>query len=83
MKDLRPVLRNRRVLLGAGLVLALVLVVLWPEAAEVDFAPVERGPMQVTVDEEGETRVRDRFVVSSPVAKDGLHAFHAALTRAS
>ena len=68
MKDLRPILRNRRVLLGAALVLALALVVLWPESAEVDFAPVERGPMQVTVDEEGETRVRDRFVVSSPVA---------------
>ena len=28
---------------------------------------VERGPMQVTIDEEGETRVRERFVVSAPV----------------
>ena len=27
-----------------------------------------RGPMQVTIDEEGETRVRERFVVSAPVA---------------
>ena len=27
-----------------------------------------RGPLLVTVDEEGETRVRDRFVVSAPVA---------------
>src|SRR5262245_28148061 len=67
MKDLRAILRNRRVLAGAGLVLALLLVLLWPESAIVDLAPVERGPMQVTVDEEGETRVRDRFVVSSPV----------------
>ena len=24
--------------------------------------------MQVTIDEEGETRVRDRFVISAPVA---------------
>ena len=68
MKNLRAVLRNRRVLAGVGLVAALLLMVLWPESAAVDLAPVERGPMQVTVDEEGETRVRDRFVVSSPVA---------------
>ena len=34
----------------------------WPSSSG------ERGPMQVTVDEDGETRVRDRFVVSSPVS---------------
>ena len=39
----------------------------WPSATEVDVATVERGPMQVTIDEEGETRVRERFVVSAPV----------------
>lgn len=60
-------LRNPRVLAMAGLVLLLLLVALWPERTEVDTGPVERGPLQVTVDEEGETRVRDRFVVSSPV----------------
>jgi HlyD family secretion protein len=68
MKALRSVLRNRRVLAAVGLVVALILVVAWPEAVAVDVAPVERGPLQVTVDEEGETRVRDRFMVSSPVA---------------
>jgi HlyD family secretion protein len=34
----------------------------------VDTAPVARGSLRVTVDEEGETRVHDRFVVSAPVA---------------
>jgi HlyD family secretion protein len=34
----------------------------------VDLAPAERGPLRVTLDEEGETRVRERFVVSSPFA---------------
>jgi HlyD family secretion protein len=29
---------------------------------------VVRGPMQVTIDEDGVTRIRDRFVVSAPVA---------------
>ena len=41
---------------------------LWPSAMGVDVAVVERGPIAVTLDEEGETRVRERFVVSAPVA---------------
>jgi HlyD family secretion protein len=38
-----------------------------PAAVPADFAAVGRGPLQVTVDEEGRTRVRDRYVVSAPV----------------
>ncbi len=34
----------------------------------VDVVTVERAPLTVTVDEEGKTRVRDRFVISAPVA---------------
>jgi len=56
-----------RLVFGAAIVIAMAIVALWPEAAEVDIAAVARGAMQVTVDEEGETRVRDRFVVSAPV----------------
>lgn len=52
----------------ALLVLALVAWALMPRPQEADFATVERGALEVTVDEEGETRVRDRFVVSSPLA---------------
>lgn len=36
--------------------------------APVDVASVSRGPLRVTLDEEGETRIRDRFVVSAPFA---------------
>jgi HlyD family secretion protein len=36
--------------------------------AAVDLAPASRGPLRVTLDEEGETRIRDRFVVSAPFA---------------
>ena len=39
-----------------------------PGPVDVDMAPVSIGPMQVTVDEDGETRAHDRFVVSAPVA---------------
>jgi HlyD family secretion protein len=35
---------------------------------EVTVARAARGPMQVTVDEDGETRVRDRFTISAPVS---------------
>jgi HlyD family secretion protein len=34
----------------------------------VDLATVERGPLQVSVSDDGETRVRDMFVVSAPLA---------------
>ncbi|MCC7177139.1 MAG: efflux RND transporter periplasmic adaptor subunit [Acidobacteria bacterium] len=61
-------LTNRRVLLAAGLVAALLLVALWPQAVAVEVGAIVRGPMVVTIDEEGETRVHHRFVVSAPVA---------------
>jgi HlyD family secretion protein len=47
-----------------------VLLVIWalqPAAVPVDVATAERGSLLITVDEEGETRVRDRYVVSAPV----------------
>ncbi|MGE3844807.1 MAG: efflux RND transporter periplasmic adaptor subunit [Vicinamibacterales bacterium] len=61
------VFRHRRVLLALLVVGALLAVALWPTSLEVDTTTVVRGPLVVTVDEEGETRVRDRFVVSAPV----------------
>jgi HlyD family secretion protein len=39
-----------------------------PRPIMVDLFTVERGPMVVTVDEEGETRVHDVFTLSVPVA---------------
>lgn len=39
-----------------------------PQPRMVDGARVSIGPMQVTVQEEGKTRVIDRYVISSPVA---------------
>ncbi len=39
-----------------------------PQPVQADFATAVRGSMRVTIDEEGETRIHDRFVVSAPVA---------------
>lgn len=39
-----------------------------PKPVEVDAGKILRGPMQVTVDDDGETRVRERYVISAPLA---------------
>jgi HlyD family secretion protein len=62
------VLLNRRVLLAVVVIGALVAVVLWPKTIRVEVSAVSRGPLVETIDEEGATRVRDRFVVSVPVS---------------
>jgi len=61
---------KRRIVQIAGGVLLLLLLAwaVWPRPELVDLAVVERAPLRVTLDEEGETRVRDRFVVSAPLA---------------
>lgn len=51
------------VLVGAGLVYAF-----WPQPALVDVVSVTRGKMVLTINEEARTRVRDTYVVSSPIA---------------
>jgi len=61
--------RRRLVIWGTvGLVVTVLLVLaLAPRPEPVDAQPVIRGPMQVTLDHEGKTRVRERFVISAPV----------------
>lgn len=39
-----------------------------PKAVEVETSVATLGPFRVTVDEDGETRVQDRYVVTAPVA---------------
>jgi HlyD family secretion protein len=40
----------------------------WPQPVDVDLAMVDRGALQVTVDEDGKTRIREKYVVSAPLA---------------
>jgi HlyD family secretion protein len=61
-------LSDRRVLLSAAVIGTLAGVALWPRPLAVDLARVTTGPLVVTVDEEGRTRVRDRFVIAAPVS---------------
>jgi HlyD family secretion protein len=58
--------RNALVAAGALVLALLAWAVFRPEAVRVEAAEVTRGPLRVTVDEEGETRVRERYVVAAP-----------------
>ena len=51
------------VVVAAGLALGFM-----PRPVPVDIAQVARAPLVVTVEDEGKTRVRERYVVSAPVA---------------
>lgn len=59
--------RRRLPWLGALLLAAAITAGLWPRAVPVEVSPVSRGPLVVTVDEEGMTRVKQRYVVAAPV----------------
>lgn len=51
-----------------AIVLSGVGYALWPKPLLVDLAEVTTGPMQVTVDEEGKSRIKERYKVSSPLS---------------
>jgi len=67
MKFVRP----KRLLVWGGIPLVLVVlaaIFLVPKPVPADLATVTRGPLRVTLDHEGKTRIRNRFVISAPVA---------------
>lgn len=58
--------------IAAEIVVALALVALlayafWPKPLDVETATITKGTLVVTVDGDGRTRIKDRFVVSAPV----------------
>ena len=62
--------RSRRWIPYAGTLILLALIVagLWPKASPVETARATLGPLRTAITEEGKTRIRQRFVVSAPVA---------------
>lgn len=63
---------------NGGVIAALVIValLLWylfaPDPVQVEAARVTQGPMQVTIDNQGQVRVHDKYVVAAPVAAELL-----------
>lgn len=50
------------------LVLAAVTFALLPQPVAVDVAEIRRGPLVVTITDDGRTRIRERYVVSAPLS---------------
>ncbi len=69
----------RRITAYAAVALALAGIFYWtlrPEPIAVETGPVELGPLDVGVEEQGETRSHDRFVVAAPVSGRLLRTLH-------
>lgn len=63
--------KRSRIWLMGSLVAVLVVALayaFWPRATLVDMGSAVRGPMLVSIDEEGRTQVSEAYVVSAPVA---------------
>ncbi len=63
-------IRYDRALLGAAIVAAAAVIGWWlvPNPVRVETATVVSAPFVATVDEDGKTRVRERYVVAAPLA---------------
>jgi HlyD family secretion protein len=60
---------KRIVYFALGALFVGAIVAAWmPKPLPAEAAPASRGPMRVTVDEDGQARVKDRYVVSAPLA---------------
>jgi HlyD family secretion protein len=60
--------KHARYAVAVALVAALVAVAAWPRARLVDSGEAARGPVRETVEAEGRTRLRDRYVIAAPIA---------------
>lgn len=66
---------RRRIVLWAVLALMLaggLAYAFWPRPVAVDFAEVTRGPLVVTIEGEGKTRVREVYQLSAPISGRAL-----------
>lgn len=64
----RRALRWLLLVLAALALLGAIWMAWRPKPLDVEIATVSRGPLVVTVDEDGLTRVKDRYLVSAPIA---------------
>ena len=62
--------RRRRWLpyLGVVVLIGLMIAGFWPKPAPVETASVVVGKLRATINEEGKTRIRQRYIISAPVA---------------
>ena len=64
-------MKRKTWIIGGAAGVLLVLAVAWafaPKPVEVELASVTQGAFETTIDEDGKTRLTDRYVVSAPLA---------------
>jgi HlyD family secretion protein len=60
--------RKFAVIFIASAVVGGIVFALLPKPVSIESAPVIRGPLEVTVRDDGRTRIKDRYMVSAPLA---------------
>lgn len=53
--------------LSAVLLIVMIIMMSWPDPVSIEVATAEIGPLRSTIDEEGVTRVHERFLLTAPV----------------
>ena len=62
-----PYIKRGLIVLGLAGLLGGLGWALWPKPVAVEMAELRKGPLVVTVDEEGKTRIKDVYAVSAPI----------------
>ena len=65
-----PLPEHPAVVAVAALVIGLLVWGFWPQPVVIETVEVRRAPLTITIEEEGRSRVIDRYVISAPV--DGV-----------
>jgi HlyD family secretion protein len=65
---MKRIVKRFVLVLAAAAAAVSAIIAMWPKPLEVEAARAAKGPLQVTIDEDGETRAHDRFTLAAPVA---------------
>lgn len=65
-----PLPEHPAVVAIAALVIGLLVWGFWPQPVAIEAIVVQRAPLTITIEEEGRSRVIDRYIISAPV--DGV-----------
>jgi len=65
---MKRIIKRTFIILMAATAAVLIVLAFRPKPVEVETARAVRGELQVTVDEDGETRAHDRFTLAAPIA---------------
>lgn len=67
-RNMRRIVKRTVMIVAAVAVAILIALAFRPKAVQVETSRAVKGPLQVTVDEDGETRAHDRFTLAAPIA---------------